>query len=44
MGFLPKKKSFKVLISFWGNLSCVGEVVMSIVVRGAVIACSTNTA
>ena len=27
----PKKNSFKILISFWGNLSCVGEVVASTV-------------
>jgi hypothetical protein len=32
MGFLPKKRSFEILISFRGNPSCVGEVVTSTVV------------
>jgi len=31
MGFLPKKKSFKIPISFRGNPTCVGEVVTSTV-------------
>jgi hypothetical protein len=27
MGFLSKTKSFEILASFWGNPSCVGDVV-----------------